>query len=101
MVQATFPLGLKMSIPLNKIMKPAMIKIHPLYADKVANHGNVESSETIAEPPAMATTSAGRAQHISVPVEVNNARKLPALCCQPLEDDLVELIDSGLIFNIN
>src|SRR5690625_1604954 len=82
-------------------MIPAMIKIQPLYADNVASQGNVESNDTIADPPAIATTSAGSAQHISVPVEVNSAKKLPTLCCQLFVDDSVRLISLLLFFTID
>ena len=69
--------------PLKRIISPAIRKIHPLYAERVTSHGKVDSKETMADPPAMATTRAGKAQQIKVPVEVNNARKLLMLCCQP------------------
>lgn len=58
----------------------------PLYFENVTSQGNIEMSDTMAVPPAMATTNEGSAQQINVPVDVKNARKLLKLCCQLFVD---------------
>jgi len=47
-LQATFPFGRKIKIPLDTIIIPAIVKIQPLYVDNVTSQGNVEIRDTMA-----------------------------------------------------
>ncbi len=81
-LHATLPLGRYISTPLMMSIIAEPRNIHPLLADRGTIQGKMEIMEVTAAPPAKAATAAGRAQHMSVPVEVNREKKLEAFCFQ-------------------
>lgn len=69
--------------PANRIIKPETPNVHALYFDSATSQGAVLTNPARAAPAPSVTNNAGRAQHTSVPTEVNRLSVGMSVCFMP------------------